>query len=188
MKIITTNPIITGTEKTFDNDFIQNDSGFNGLTVRTTQSDPIMQGSLKSFKDDFIQNDSGFDGLTVITSDPILSQQEYFEDDWTSAASGATRRAKKSSKQSTRATKRAAGDTLANRVGKGLGKIADSGVVDTLLNARKNSSNVDPLVDPNSDLPPLPIKEEMSTGTKVAIALVILAVVGGGAYYLNKKK
>ena len=191
MKIITTNPIITGTEKTFDNDFIQNDSGFNGLTVRTTQSDPIMQGSLKSFRDDFIQNDSGFDGLTVITSDPILSQQEYFEDDWTSAASGATRRAKKSARQKTRGNKKAAGDSLGQKFGRGLGKLADSGIIDSLLNRRQGAGDIDPNYDPNLIIPPVDNSkkdEGMSIGAKVAIAVLILAVVGGGAYYLIKKK
>ena len=190
MKIITTNPIITGSEKTFDDDFIQNDSGFNGLTVRTTNSDPIMEGSLESFEDEFESNNSGFNGLTVITTDPILSQEQYYEDDWTSAASGATRRAKRAGRKTTRGNKRAAGDSLGQKFGRGLGKLADSGIIDSLLNSRQGAGNFDPNFDQNAVIPPIVTDEDkgMSTGAKVAIAVLILAVVGGGAYYLIKKK
>jgi len=191
MKIITRNPIITGNVNTFENDFVSNKSDFNGMTVRTTEADPIMTGSLDEFEDDFVSNNSGFNGVTVMTTDPILTDSDYYEDDWTSAASGSTRRAKKSARQSTRQKRRATGDTLINRVGKGLGKIADSGIVDTLLNARQGAGNYDPTYDPNLMIPPVVTDEDkgMSTGAKVAIGILILAVVGGGAYYfLNKKK
>ena len=190
MTIKTTDPIIDGSLKTFEDGFVSNDSGFNGITIKATNpTHKIIDGSLKSFEEDFASNNSGFNGLTVISENPVLTNAEYIEDDWLSSVSGATRRARRESRRGSRANKRASGDTLINKVGKGLNRIADSGIVDSLRNLRNPQQDI--VAD---DLPyithvPAPTPDKsMSTGVKVAIGIGVAAIIGGGIYNFMKKK
>jgi len=184
MKIITTNPILTEAQY-FEEDWTSAASG--ELQVRT--EDPIIGGTLKEFRDEFVQNESGFNGLTVLTSDPILTKAEYYEEDWTSAASGATRRARRTARQKERAKKQASGNTFGNKLKSGLGKIADSGIIDTLIASRQNNNSMG-----DNDLPIVDIQnpqsqEPMSTTMKVVIVVGVLVAIGGATYYfINKKK
>jgi len=178
MKVITSNPVITGTLKTFEDGFESNDSGFNGMTIKTT--DPIINGSLKTFEDGFASNNSGFNGLTVISENPVLTNVNYVEDDWLSSVSGATRRARRASKKS------ASGDTFINKVGKGLNRLADSGIVDSLRNLRNPQEDI--VID-DFPLPPTPAPtpdKSMSMGVKVAIGIGVAVIIGSGILYFMK--
>lgn len=164
MNIITTNPIIER------NDYNRNDwyTGADG-TMDVITSDPIIDGNYDTFEDEFISNKSDFGG------------------------GAANRRARRAGRRKKRGGRKAAGTDLGSKLKGGLGMLADSGILDTLVNGRANGDNLRPpvLVDNSSDLGLNSGNDEdegMSTGVKVIIGVGIAAVLGLGAYYLLKGK
>lgn len=127
--------------------------------------------------------------LKVITKNPVVytSNEEETKDYYsTFIRPPAVRRAKKASRQNKRAVKRSQGTSFGQRLGQGLKKVADSGIVQNLLSRVGAGAGAGAGA---ADLPPSPPeKKGMSTGAKVGIGLAIVAVIGVGAYFMIKKK
>ena len=66
--------------------------------------------------------------MKIITTNPILEEKDYYEDEWYSNASAARRNAKKRSRKEQRAKK----GTVLQRVNKGVQNLRQSGILDSL--------------------------------------------------------
>jgi hypothetical protein len=130
--------------------------------------------------------------MRVITSNPIIEEKDFHENEWFSNASAAFRKAKRQKRKADRAKK----GTFLQRVSTGVQNLRQSGILDSL--GTLGQQNVGGVGDfggmdmggmppPPPPPPPPPTREGMSTGAKVAIGVVIASVVGVGVYFLVKK-
>lgn len=128
--------------------------------------------------------------MKVTSNTPIIiTGEQGLPQDYTSAASGATRRARKDSRVSTRSKRKAKGDDFGSKVKRGLQNIAQSGAVDAFLKGPAFQPNVNPIVDPNAYIVPVDnSKPPMKIGYKIAIGVGIAAVVGTAVWYFGFRK
>jgi len=141
--------------------------------------------------------------MNVITSNPIIEEQDFHEEDWYNLFGEQARRnrqTRKSTRQRSRANRRSqkqrSGGTFLQRVNTGVQNLRQSGILNSL--GTLGQQNVGGVGDfggmdmggmppPPPPPPPPPTREGMSTGAKVAIGVVIASVVGVGVYFLVKK-
>ena len=130
--------------------------------------------------------------MKIITSNPILEEKDFYQDEWYSNASAARRNAKKRSRKEQRAKK----GTVLQRVNKGVQNLRQSGILDSLSSlGQQNVGGVGAMDMENMqmvDTTPIPLNtvpqnEGMSNGAKIAIGIGIAAVVGVGIYFVAKK-
>jgi hypothetical protein len=128
--------------------------------------------------------------MNIITNNPVMSQTDWEDEDYNiedySNASSSSRKARRSSRR----TKRQEKGSFGERLKRGIGAVANSGVLDVLGG---NSNTSQDSFDPNSMpidtyVPPAPPKKGMSKGVKIAIGVGVVAIIGVTMYMLMKKK
>jgi hypothetical protein len=144
--------------------------------------------------------------MNIITSNPIIEEADFHEEDWYNLfgeAAQRRRQTRKSTRQRNKArrqsSKQRSGGTFLQKVGRGIQGISDSGILNTISGmGRQGGQNMNVGMADMNDMndmgfvpppppPPPPPREGMSTGAKVAIGVVIAAAVGVGIYFVAKK-
>jgi hypothetical protein len=132
--------------------------------------------------------------MIVITSNPIIEEKDFLQDDWFNVVGENSRRrrtSRKNQRSRDRSRKRAQKGTFGQRLSSGIQKIADSGILDSASQlAMGNQQRVGDGMDMGFDMPPPPPPPPsgMSRGAKIAIGVAVAALVGVGVYFLVLKK
>lgn len=123
--------------------------------------------------------------MKVITTNPILSSDNFVPSDWYSNANGAVRKARRRQRQAQRQSQ----GTFGQRAGQGIRNVAQSGLLESIATLAGGGRATAPSVDmpPVDFTPPPPPKQGLSTGAKVAIGVGVVAVLGLGIYFVTKK-
>jgi hypothetical protein len=138
--------------------------------------------------------------MNIITSNPIIKEADFREEDWYNFGEATQRR--RQTRQSNRqrnkarrqATKEKSGGTFLQKTGRAAQGISQSGILDTLagLGQQGRSDVTDTDLFPRTEdpipLPPTSTKKEMSTATKVFIGIAVVSALGVGVYFLMKMK
>jgi hypothetical protein len=141
--------------------------------------------------------------MNIITSNPIIDEADFHDEDYLNLfgeAAQRRRQTRKATRQRNKARRQSAkqksGGTFLQKVGRGIQGISDSGILDTISGmGRQGGQNMNVGMADMNDMgfmpppppPPPPTREGMSTGAKVAIGVVIAAAVGVGIYFVAKK-
>lgn len=137
--------------------------------------------------------------MNIITTNPIIDEKDFIEEDYYSNLFGEAARRKRqmraASRQRKRAARKARGGGFLNRVADTVGNVSrgvqQSGLLDTF--GQMGQGDMPPMGggfnDPMIGMPPPPPpRQGMSTGAKVAIGVLVAGALGVGIYFLTKGK
>jgi hypothetical protein len=138
--------------------------------------------------------------MNIITTNPIISETDFYESDWYNAIGDGSRR-RRTSRQNTRSMnkskrqmdKQSRGGGFIQRVNTGVQNLSQSGLLDNISNLGQQNQmgafNTDPQND-FSQIPPIGsvnTSTGISRGGKIAIGIGVAAILGVGIYFLIKK-
>lgn len=141
--------------------------------------------------------------MNIITTNPIIDEKDFIEDEYYSSLFGEAARRKREMRAASRRRKRASRKSggFLNRLATGVGNVSrgvrDSGLLDTLGQVGQGGGSMPPPPMGTSGMgempPPMPMpitnqRQGMSTTTKVIIGVVVAGAVGAGIYFLMKSK
>lgn len=138
--------------------------------------------------------------MNIITSNPIIDEVNFNQEDWYNFGEAAQRRrqTRKSTRQRNKArrqnTKQKRDRTFLQKVNRGVQGLAQSGILDTLAGVGQQGGlnsdmrNTDMTSLPPITLPSTTTNNGMSRNEKLAIGLVIVAALGIGVYFIVKMK
>ena len=141
--------------------------------------------------------------MNIITTNPIIDEKDFIEEDYYSNLFGEAARRKrqtrKASRQRKRTARKASGGGFLNRAADTIGNVSrgvqQSGLLDTFGQMGQGGQGDMPPMgggfdDPMMNMPPMvtPPRQGMSTGAKVAIGVLVAGALGVGIYFLTKRK
>lgn len=142
--------------------------------------------------------------MNIITTNPIIDEKDFVEDEYYSSLFGEAARRKRQMRAASRRNKRASKKSggFLNRLATGVGNVSrnvrDSGLLDTLGQVGQGDvSGGMPPMPPTSggmgeappiSLPPTNDDEGLSTTQKILIGVLVAGGIGVGIYFLVKGK
>lgn len=137
--------------------------------------------------------------MNIITSNPIIDEKDFHDDDWNNLIGEQARRnrqTRKSTRQRNKANrqrqKQRSGGTFLQKVNTGVQNLRQSGILDTIGGlGQQNMGGMQGMdmggMNEMNFPPPPPPPQGMSRGAKIAIGVGVAAIVGVGVYFLAKK-
>ena len=137
--------------------------------------------------------------MNIITSNPIIDEADFNEDDYYSNLFGKKAKSRRSKRRTDRTQKKAtrsrSGGGFLDKLSSGAQKIAQSGILDAFGQGGTGGVNDgtggfnDGMGATGNDFIPLPPPPPtgMSKGVKIALGVGIAAALGVGIYFLVKK-